>query len=85
MEATIDKTSTPYGLETIHFNDYDEYKKFCQDVAAAVAQEMTFNDELAEDIAYEIATRHMSKLANAVFRRLIERVSNEQEKADRGL
>lgn len=72
MDATIDKSNPPYGLETIHFESYDEYKKFVQDLAAVVAQEMTFGDELIEDIAYEIATRHMSKLGNAVFRKLIE-------------
>ena len=61
----------------IDFVDNEEYKKFVKNLAECVAEEMQFNDELAEDIAYEIAARHMSKLAEAVLKKLIAEFREE--------
>lgn len=79
---TASTTVNPDGssmVKTINFENDDEYNQFMKDIAYWVSQDMTFNDELSEDIAYEIASRHMSKLANAVFRRVIKELNDEQE------
>lgn len=64
-------------LLKIDFVDNEEYKKFVKNLAECVAEEMQFSEELAEDIACEIAERHVSKLAEAVLKRLIAEFREE--------
>jgi len=56
---------------TIDFEDKEQFKKFVNAVAYAIVQEPDINDELQEDIAWEIMARHSDKLAQSIFERLI--------------
>ena len=77
MTAELGDKGEYRELLKIDFVDSEEYKKFVKNLAEYVAETMQFNDELAEDIAYEIAERHMSKLAEAVLEKLIAEFSKE--------
>lgn len=61
----------------IDFTDWDEYQRFVKDVAQAVTADITFDDELARDIADQIIYYHKDALADALLDKLLRRINHD--------
>lgn len=74
MTAEFENHGHYKQIIAINFDNPEQYKHFVKDIADCVTSELNLDDDICEDIAYELVQpKHLPDLAEAILDRLLDK------------